>query len=158
MYALSMARRKRKLPILKIEGTVLVASSLFAYSQFNLSFIWAAIVVFVPDLFFPEKFRQNRKVEMVYDLLHTYPLPSIAMFISVVTDFKFEHTSTAYVFLWFTHIGFDRLIGRGAKYDGVFVDRQLALARHLLGEPPLEGDEKYVEMTETPKLPSKWGD
>jgi hypothetical protein len=152
-----MAKRKRKLPILKIEGTVLVVASLAAYSQFNLSYLWVLVAVFVPDLFFPERFRNNRKVELIYDLLHTYPLPAIAMFISVVTDFKFEHTSTAYVFLWFTHIGFDRLIGRGAKYDGVFVDRQLALARQLLGEPARQGDEEFIA-TPPNKLPSKWGD
>ena len=152
-----MAKRKRKLPILKIEGTVLVLSSLAAYSQFNLSYLWAFVVVLVPDLLFPKKLREKRTVEMVYDLLHTYPLPAIAMFISVVTDFKFEHTSTAYVFLWFTHIGFDRLIGRGAKYDGVFVDRQLALARQLLGEPARQGDEEFIA-TPANKLPSKWGD
>jgi hypothetical protein len=152
-----MAKRKRKLPILKIEGTVLVVASLAAYSQFNLSYLWAFVVVLVPDLLFPKNLREKRTVEMVYDLLHTYPLPAIAMFISVVTDFKFEHTSTAYVFLWFTHIGFDRLIGRGAKYDGVFVDRQLALARQLLGEPARQGDEEFIA-TPPNKLPSKWGD
>ena len=152
-----MAKRKRKLPILRIEGIALVLFSFAAYSQFNLSYIWAVAAVLLPDLLFPKKFRENRKVEIVYDLLHTYPLPCIAMFLSVVTDFRFEHASTAYIFLWFTHIGFDRLIGRGAKYDGVFVDRQLALARQLLGEPPLEGDEQYTK-PEPPKTPSKWGD
>ncbi|MCX6402635.1 MAG: DUF4260 family protein [Actinobacteria bacterium] len=67
-----MAKRKRKLPILKIEGTVLVLSSLAAYSQFNLSYLWAFVVVLVPDLLFPKKLREKRTVEMVYDLLHTY--------------------------------------------------------------------------------------
>lgn len=152
-----MAKRRKKLPILRIEGSALVLFSLAAYSQFNLSYIWALAAVLLPDLLFLKRFRQNRIVEMVYDLLHTYPLPCIAMFVSVVTDFRFEHTSTAYIFLWFTHIGFDRIIGRGAKYDGVFVDRQLALARQLLGEPPLEGDEEYIKQA-PPKTPSKWGD
>ena len=152
-----MARRKRKLPIMKIEGTALVLFSLAAYSQFELPYIWVLVALFVPDLLFPEKFLKNRKVEIIYDILHTYPLPAIAMFISVVTDFRFEHTSTAYIFLWFAHIGFDRIIGRGAKYDGVFVDRQLALARHLMGEPPRDGDFEHIESV-TPKQPSKWGD
>jgi hypothetical protein len=142
---------------MKIEGTALVLFSLAAYSQFELPYIWVFVALFVPDLLFPEKFLKNRKVEIIYDLLHTYPLPAIAMFISVVTDFRFEHTSTAYIFLWFTHIGFDRIIGRGAKYDGVFVDRQLALARHLMGEPPRDGDFEHIESV-TPKQPSKWGD
>jgi hypothetical protein len=142
---------------MKIEGTALVLFSLAAYSQFELPYIWVLVAVFVPDLLFPAKFLKNRKVEIIYDVLHTYPLPAIAMFISVVTDFRFEHTSTAYIFLWFAHIGFDRIIGRGAKYDGVFVDRQLALARHLMGEPPRDGDFEHIESV-TPKQPSKWGD
>lgn len=153
-----MAKRKRKLPILRIEGIVLVAASLTAFSQFEISFLWALGAILLPDLLFPKKFRENLWVERVYDVLHTYPLPSLAMFISVVTDYRFEHTSTGFVFLWFTHIGFDRLIGRGAKYDGRFVDRQLALARHLMGEPPQDGDEEYVEDVPARKTPSKWGD
>lgn len=152
-----MAKRRRKLPIMKIEGTALVLFSLAAYAQFELPYVWVLVAVFVPDLFFPEKFRKNRKVEIIYDVLHTYPLPAIAMFISVVTDFKFENLTTAYVFLWFTHIGFDRIIGRGAKYDGVFIDRQLALARHLLGEAPRDGDAEHIEAA-NPRKPSKWGD
>jgi hypothetical protein len=39
----------------------------------------------------------------------------------------------------------------------VFVDRQLALARHLMGEPPRDGDFEHIESV-TPKQPSKWGD
>lgn len=153
-----MGKRRRKLPILRIEGIVLVAASLGAYSQFNLPYWWAGLIVFLPDLLFPKRFLEYRKIEIIYDLLHTYPLPSFSLFICVVTDFQFEKVSTAFVILWFTHIGFDRLIGRGAKYDGVFVNRQLALARQLLGQPPLEGDEEYLQVESKNKLPSKWGD
>lgn len=153
-----MGRRKKKLPILRIEGAAILTFSLASFAQFNLPYWYAIVMIVVPEFFFPDRFRQIRTVEKIYDLLHTYPLPSIAMFLTIVTDFRFEHSTTAFVFLWFAHIGFDRLIGRGAKYDGVFVDRQLALARALLGEPPLDGDEQYVSSEEVRKTPSKWGD
>lgn len=153
-----MATRRRKLPILRLEGVVLLAVSLGAFAQFEISYLWALAIVLLPDLLFAKKFRENIWVERVYDLLHTYPLPSIFMFVAVVTDYRFERAATGFIFLWFAHIGFDRLIGRGAKYDGVFVNRQLALARQLMGEPPREGDEEYIEVSQSPKTPSKWGD
>jgi hypothetical protein len=120
--------------ILRLEGGVLLVATLSAYTAANRPVFWIPIAVLLPDLVFLGKVRATKIGGIVYDVLHTYPLPSALMFYCVVTDFTLHKPFTGAVILWFMHIGFDRLLGRGRKYDGAFIDEQQALARALMGE------------------------
>ena len=137
----------RKGWILRLEGLVLVLAAFAAFTKTGQPLWWSAVVILLPDFLFPKKVRDTKIGGYIYDALHTYPLPSLVMFIAVVTDYEFVFPLTALTLLWFAHIGLDRLIGRGEKYDGAFVDRQLAMAEALKGQ-----------MMEIQNNNSRWGD
>ena len=120
--------------ILRLEGAVLLVCTLSAYTSANRPLYWIPIAVLLPDVIFVKRIRDTKVGNYIYDALHTYPLPSLMIFISVVTDFLLQKPWTGVAILWFMHIGFDRLIGRGKKYDGAFIDEQYELARALMGQ------------------------
>lgn len=138
---------RRKGWILRLEGIVLLLATTAAFTKTGQPLWWAGVVILLPDFVLPKRVRDTRIGGLVYDVTHTYPLPSIVMFIAVVTDYEFVLPITAIALLWFAHIGFDRLIGRGEKYDGAFVDKQLAMAEALKGQ-----------MMEIQNNNSRWGD
>ena len=65
----------------------------------------------------------NKKVgAAIYNLAHTYTAP----FLLLLVFWLGGRTCDAWLALiWFAHIGFDRLIGYGLKYETAFKDTHL---------------------------------
>jgi hypothetical protein len=140
--------------ILRLEGGVLLIATLSAYTAANRPVFWIPIAILLPDLLFLGKVRETKVGGFLYDITHTYPLPSALMFYCVVTDFMLHKPLSGAAILWFMHIGFDRLLGRGRKYDGAFIDEQQALARALMGE----AERIHREKLGSDNRANKWGE
>jgi hypothetical protein len=140
--------------ILRLEGAVLLICTLSAYTAGNRPMYWIPIAVLLPDIIFIKKVREHRVGNFFYNITHTYPLPSLIMFISVVSDFLLQKPWTAVAILWFMHIGFDRLLGRGKKYDGAFIDEQHELARALMGQAA----QIHAEKLGSDNRANRWGE
>ena len=123
--------------ILRLEGIVVFAASTAAYSQ-TIAPLWLAIPVLVlPDLILTKRVQNHRLGSWIFDVLHTYPAPSLLITFAVIRDFQFQSYLAAIPLLWFMHIGFDRMLGRGARYDGAVVDDLYARAAVLLASPEM---------------------
>lgn len=96
-----------------------------------------AVVVLLPDFALPAGWRRTRAGGWTYDVLHTYPLPSVLLTAGVLTDYTFRSLVISVGLAWFTHIGFDRMLGRGARYDGAVIDDLYARAKELRAEETL---------------------
>ncbi|MEN9711037.1 MAG: hypothetical protein RL441_1029 [Actinomycetota bacterium] len=128
---------RRKGVLLRLEGFILLTVSFGAYYQLfdNLLFILPVLVL--PDLLMPKRFREHRLGSWIFDILHTYPAPALLITAAVIIDYQFNSTLAAIPLLWFMHIGFDRLLGRGARYDGAVVDDLYARAAILMASPEM---------------------
>ena len=108
--------------LLQIEGgTVLLAAGIF-YHQSHASWLWFGLLLLVPD-FSMLGYLANKKVgALCYNLGHTYTVPFLALSVLWISG------QTAYSWLtliWFAHIGLDRLLGYGLKYETAFKDTHL---------------------------------
>jgi hypothetical protein len=108
--------------LLHIEGgAVLLATCLF-YHQLHGSWLWFAVLFLTPDLFMLGYLAGKRVGAFCYNLAHTYTAPVL------VWSALWFSGQTAYdwlVLIWFAHIGWDRLIGYGLKYETAFKDTHL---------------------------------
>ncbi|MEN9692957.1 MAG: hypothetical protein RLZZ330_601 [Actinomycetota bacterium] len=138
---------RRKGAILRLEGFVLLLAATTSFVKTGQPLWWAAVIILLPDFLLTKRVKESKIGGRIYDITHTYPLPSFVMFIAVISDYEFVMPLTAITLLWFSHIGFDRLIGRGEKYDGAFVDKQLAMAEVLKSQ-----------MMDIQNNNSRWGD
>ena len=124
----------RSARFLRIEGLALLPLSLAIFAQTNEPWWWIVVALVVPDFLLTQRVHDHRRGKWVYDAFHTYPLPSIATFVAVVTDPSFQTPLAGISMLWFAHIGLDRLLGRGSSYAGRVVDDLYARAGQLQQE------------------------
>lgn len=89
------------------------------YHQLHASWLWFAVLFLTPD-FSMLGYLANKKVgAAVYNLGHTYATPLLLLSLFWLSG------QTSYGWLsviWLAHIGFDRLLGYGLKYETAFKD------------------------------------
>src|SRR4051812_15097613 len=101
--------------LLKLEALVVLATGLAAFAYLGVSWWWFAALILVPDLSAIGYAGGGRLGAWCYDLVHTYVGPAILGVIGLVIH---EPMTMAVAAVWFSHIGFDRLIGYGLKFAG----------------------------------------
>jgi hypothetical protein len=109
-------------PLLNLEGGAVFLASLFVY--FNLHARWwlFLLLFLVPDLFMLGYLINKRIGAACYNLVHTYVLPLL-----IAAALRGLHRPE-YLWLcviWISHIGLDRLLGYGLKYETEFKDTHL---------------------------------
>jgi Domain of unknown function (DUF4260) len=111
------------LRILRSEGVVLLAAALAAYFV-GLDEPWwlVPLLLFVPDVFMVGYARSNRAGALLYNAAHSYPAPALLALFATVAD---EPLWQGVALVWFAHIGMDRALGYGLKYDTDFRDTHL---------------------------------
>ena len=111
------------LAILRSEGAVLLAAALAAYF-IGLGQPWwlVPVLLFVPDVFMAGYARSSRVGAMVYNAAHSYPAPAALGLLALVTA---EPLWQGVALVWFAHIGMDRAMGYGLKYQTDFKDTHL---------------------------------
>jgi len=108
--------------LLHVEGAaVLFAAGIF-YQQVHGRWFWFAVLFLAPDLFMLGYLANKKVGALIYNLGHTYTSPvlmfSILWFCGQISDFWLP-------LIWVAHIGWDRLIGYGLKYETAFKDTHL---------------------------------
>jgi hypothetical protein len=111
------------LHFLRWEGLVLFAASLAAFFA-GLDEAWWLVpaLLFLPDVAIAGYARSSRAGALAYDLAHSYPAPALVGALAVLSD---SPVGQGVALIWFAHIGMDRALGYGLKYDTDFTDTHL---------------------------------
>jgi hypothetical protein len=111
------------LRILRSEGLVLLAAALGGYFV-GLDQPWWLVpaLLFVPDVSMAGYARSVRAGAMMYNVAHSYPAPAVLGLLASVAG---EPLWQGVALVWFAHIGMDRAMGYGLKYETDFRDTHL---------------------------------
>ena len=116
------------LAILRSEGAVLLAAGLAAYfTALDQPWWLVPVLLFVPDLCMVGYARSSRVGALVYNAAHSYPAPAVLGLLALVTE---EPLWQGVALVWFAHIGMDRALGYGLKYETDFKDTHLGRIGH----------------------------
>ena len=103
--------------LLRIEGLTLFVGMVALYGVWGGSWWLFAILFLVPDLSFVAYLAGPRAGAAVYNAMHTYMLPLILSFIGFSMSLPLTLSISM---IWMAHIGIDRALGFGLKYDAGF--------------------------------------
>jgi Domain of unknown function (DUF4260) len=111
------------LRILRVEGVVLLAAALAAYFSALDEPLWLVpLVLFLPDLFMIGYLRSSPVGALLYNFAHSYPAPALLGAVAIATG---DPLWQGVALIWFAHIGMDRALGYGLKYETDFKDTHL---------------------------------
>ena len=112
--------------LLRLEGATLLAGALIAYTATHEPWWLIPVTLLAPDLFAIGYLAGTRIGANLYNLAHVTPLP--AALIALAWS---QHTPLAGALglIWLAHIGMDRLLGYGLKYDDDFRHTHLSQPR-----------------------------
>lgn len=113
---------------LRLEGAVLLAGSLIAYSATRQAWWLVPVTILLPDLLMVGYLGGTRLGAQLYNLAHSTALPAAAVGLGW---WQGKPLVLALGLTWLAHIGIDRLLGYGLKYDDHFRHTHLG---HL-GQP-----------------------
>lgn len=102
---------------LRLEGLVLFTAALIVFASTHQHWWWVPILLFVPDIFMAGYVRSTRLGALTYNIGHTYLLP-ITM--TLYSWHVHRRLLLAIGLIWMAHIGMDRVLGYGLKYDDDF--------------------------------------
>jgi membrane-bound ClpP family serine protease len=108
--------------LLRIEESILLILTLFAYQHLGHSWLLFAILFLTPDLFMLGYLINPRAGAATYNLAHTLTLALILLLASYLEHWRL---ASALALIWTAHIAFDRLLGYGLKYPTFFKDTHL---------------------------------
>jgi hypothetical protein len=116
------------LRILRSEGLVLLVAALATYFA-GLEEPWwlVPLLLFVPDVFMAGYAKSRRAGALLYNLAHSYPAPAVLGLLATLTD---EPLWQGVALVWLAHIGMDRALGYGLKYETDFKDTHLGRIGH----------------------------
>ncbi len=111
------------LRILRSEGVVLLLAALAGFFA-GLDEPWwlVPVLLFVPDVFMVGYAKSSRTGAALYNLAHSYPAPAVLGVLASVAE---QPLWQGVALVWFAHIGMDRALGYGLKYDTDFKDTHL---------------------------------
>lgn len=102
---------------LRYEGAVLFSSSLFLFKSTHQNWWWVPALLFVPDIFMVGYAKSSKLGALTYNIGHTYLIPASLALYGL-------HSHRPLVIgiglIWLAHIGMDRVLGYGLKYDDDF--------------------------------------
>ncbi|MCW2665293.1 MAG: hypothetical protein JWN57_255 [Frankiales bacterium] len=111
------------LRFLRGEGLVLFAASLAVFFG-GLDEAWwlVPVLLFLPDVAIIGYLRSSRAGALAYNLAHSSPAPALVGGLALLSD---SAVGQGVALIWFAHIGMDRALGYGLKYDSTFNDTHL---------------------------------
>lgn len=104
--------------LLRLEGLGLLVLAVMLYATSHLSWLAFAIFFLAPDLSFLGYLLGPRVGAVAYNIAHDTFIP--IMLIVVGYFLEANHIVLAVALIWLAHIGFDRALGYGLKYQAGF--------------------------------------
>jgi hypothetical protein len=101
--------------LLRLEGAALLALATLAYAQLGAGFGVYAALFLVPDLAFIGYLAGPRIGAIAYNATHALVGPTALFALSYAMP-----ALLPYALIWAAHVGFDRMLGYGLKYDTAF--------------------------------------
>jgi hypothetical protein len=110
--------------LLRLEGVALAIACMVFYSYFEGSWWMFAILLLAPDLSFLGYLAGPRAGAAVYNVAHAAILPMLLGIVAMVMP---SALAMHLALIWSAHIGLDRALGYGLKYDTGFAFTHLGL-------------------------------
>lgn len=107
--------------ILRLEGLIILAASLAAYTHLGAHWGIFAFLFLGPDLSMLAYLAGPRVGAALYNAAHTYVAPALIAGVMLLLDVKIWPLNV----IWVAHIGCDRMLGFGLKYSSAFRDTHL---------------------------------
>jgi hypothetical protein len=108
--------------ILRVEGAAVFAAAIALYAHAGFSWPLFALLILAPDLAMLPYLIGPRAGAAAYNLFHTYAL---ALPLALAGCWLVSSIALALGLIWIAHIGMDRMLGYGLKYDSGFSDTHL---------------------------------
>ena len=107
---------------LGLEGATLLLGSTAAYFVLGGHWLLFVSLLLVPDIAMLGYLFGKRSGAHIYNFFHSTPLPAALLTFGF---FAAQPLAVSVAFIWFAHIGLDRMIGYGLKYGSGFKDTHL---------------------------------
>lgn len=108
--------------LLRIEGALMLATSLVCYRELHASWIVFVVLLLVPDLSMAGYLAGASAGALLYNLIHTLTGALVLIGYGIFTD---HFSLLPYGLIWTAHVGMDRMLGYGLKYATRFSDTHL---------------------------------
>lgn len=108
---------------LRIEALLLFAASIFVFALQGLDWWIYPLLLLVPDIFMLGYLRNTRVGAFFYNVGHSMLVPAILLVLGLIST---NHWLVAIAAIWFGHIGWDRVLGYGLKYNDSFKHTHLS--------------------------------
>lgn len=108
---------------LRLEGALVLLACMLAYEATGARWWWFAGAFFLPDLSFIAYAGGAALGARVYNAAHSYAGPLLLA--AVALQGRDESWIVPAALVWGAHIGFDRMLGYGLKYETAFADTHL---------------------------------
>ena len=102
---------------LRLEGVVLLIATIILFSAQGQKWWLYPALLLVPDIFMLGYLANTKLGAFFYNLGHSYFAPALMILLSWTTESKI---ALAIGIIWLGHIGWDRFLGYGLKYDSDF--------------------------------------
>lgn len=108
--------------LIKIEGFMVLLVGIYLY--FSTENHWALflLLLLVPDISMIGYAINERIGARVYNAAHTYTVPLLLLIAGQLSSIE---SLTLISFIWLAHIGMDRMMGYGLKYESNFKETHL---------------------------------
>ena len=107
--------------MLGADGVAMFAGSVLVYWLSGGSWWLFGLLLLAPDVSMLG-YLAGRGVGAAYNAFHSYPLPAVLGGFGLLAG---APLAVAVALVWFAHIGMDRMLGYGLKYDAGFKDTHL---------------------------------
>ena len=108
--------------LLHAEGLAVLVAACAGYHVCGASWILFAVLFLAPDLAMIGYAFGVKPGAIAYNAAHTYVGP---LLLGLIAYLGHAPTLYPYALIWTAHIGFDRLLGYGLKYETAFKDTHL---------------------------------
>jgi hypothetical protein len=107
---------------LLLEGLVLLAGALIAFGALGQPWWLVPAAILAPDIAMTGYLAGTRPGAHLYNLTHATPLPAVMLGAGY---WQANRLVMALALIWLAHIGLDRLLGMGLKYNDRFTHTHL---------------------------------
>lgn len=108
--------------LLRLEGLTVFVAAILLYASQGGSAVAFILLLLVPDVSMIGYTINIRLGSITYNLVHTYALPALLVGLALALNVP---VLLQIAFIWFAHIGMDRIVGYGLKYPTDFKDTHL---------------------------------